>query len=167
MKGTVLLMAIFLVAGLCPASAGESADTAWFDLENCIFCKNLTENPDLLDNMTWKDYDITNGIVTITTVGPEYKEAYLTAQSKMEEIGRKMGTGQIDYSTAKMCGHCQAYGRLMQLGVTFDHVPTDVADILIMTSPKPEVVAEIKSFAKKNEEAMAKMHANEKRTDLE
>ncbi len=151
-----------LLVGWMAAGAGEPTETAWYDMENCVFCKNLKENPGLLDNMTWKHYDITNGIVNVTTIKPEYKEAYLTAQSKMMEVGQKMGTGEIDFATVKMCGHCQAYGRFMQMGVTFDHVPTDVADIVIMTSTKPEVVAEIKQFGKKNEEELAKAHAKEK-----
>jgi hypothetical protein len=162
MKKATLLMVGLLFVGLTMANAGETTETAWFDLENCVFCKQLTEDPGLMKNMTWKNYDLTNGVLTVTTVAPEFKESYLKAQKAMMDVGNKMGTGEIDFATADMCGHCQTYGKLMQMGVVFDHVPTDAADIVVMTSNTPETVAEIKAFAKRNEVEMAKMEEQEK-----
>ena len=90
--------------------------------------------------MKFKNYNITNGVMTITTVDPEHKEAYMRAHKKMEELGTKMMSGEVDPTTVKMCGHCQAYGGFMMKGVVFDYVQSEVGDIVLMTSATPETV---------------------------
>ncbi|UCH83994.1 MAG: hypothetical protein JSW50_16425 [Candidatus Latescibacterota bacterium] len=157
MKRTALLVVGLLFAGLTVVSAGEGTEAKWFDMENCAFCKNVTAEPGLLENMKWKHYNITNGIVTVTTVNPEYKDAYLKAHKAMEEMGTKMMSGEVDPTTVTMCGHCQAYGGFMQKGVTFDYVQADVGDIVVMTSASPETAAEIQKFGARNEKETAKM----------
>ena len=79
------LMTVLLLAGI-PAliSAGE-----WFDMENCEFCKGLMEDPQLLGNMTWEHHMISNGMMTVTTVKPEFMASYKTAMEKMEIVSKK------------------------------------------------------------------------------
>jgi len=62
----------------------------------------------------------------------------------------------------KLCGSCQAYGKLMMSGAKIESVKGSVADVTIMTSDKPELVAEIKAFAQKNRDEMVKMEKAEK-----
>jgi len=149
MKRTALLMVGLLFAGLTVVSAGEGTEAKWFDMKNCAFCKNVMAEKGLLENMKWRNYNITHGMVTVTTVTPEYKDAYMRANKAMEELGTKMMTGGVDPTTVTMCGHCQAYGGFMQKGVTFDYVQADVGDIVVMTSDSPEMVAEIQRYSKK------------------
>jgi hypothetical protein len=157
MKRITLLIVGLLFAGLTVVSAGEGTEAKWFDMENCAFCKNMMAEKGLMEHMKFANYDITNGVVTITTVAPEYKDAYLRATKKMEEMGNKMMSGEVNPMTVKMCGHCRTYGELMMKGVTIDYVRADVGDIVVLTSSTPEMVTEIKQFAKKNESEMAKM----------
>jgi len=141
------------------ASISMADEKPWFDMKGCAFCKNLTTDPDLMKNMTWDHYDISNGVMAVTCVTPAYKESYQKAMSAMQQVGEEMQKGKTD---VPMCGHCQAYGGLMQAGAKFDYVPAKVADIMIITSDKPEVQTMIKKFGQRNREEMAKMEAAEK-----
>ncbi len=157
--GLLFLGAALLVAA---AQATEPGEAMWFDLENCAFCKHLSKDPQLMNNMKWEHHDISNGAVTITVVKPEFKKAYLEAQTAMMDVGKKMQTGELKMADVKMCGHCQTYGKLMQMGAKMEHVQSELAEIVIMTSDNPEVVKEIKGFAQRNRDEMAKMEQAEK-----
>jgi hypothetical protein len=164
MKTMVLMTALFFL-GAALVTAGEQAEKAggmaWFDLENCAFCKHLTKDPQLMDNVKWENYDISNGVITITIVKPEFKKAYMEAEMAMMDLGKKMEAGEISPEKVKMCGHCQAYGKLLTMGANMEHAQGDLAEVMIITSDKPEVVAEIKAFSKRNQEEMAKMEKTE------
>jgi hypothetical protein len=155
----ILFAAVAFTFGVGNAGPGESA---WFDMQGCAFCKNLVKDPALMKNMTWEHYDISNGAVVITTVTPEAKKSYIEAKTAMMDIGKKLETGQLTMDKVPMCGHCQAYGKLMMMGAKIESVEGSQADVIIMTSDKPEVVKEIKAFAQKNRDEMAKMEQAEK-----
>ena len=155
----ILFAAVALLYGVGNAGPGESA---WFDMQGCAFCKNLTKDPALMKNMTWEHYDISNGVCTITTVKPEYKKSYVEARTAMMDIGKKLESGQITIDKVPMCGHCQAYGKIQMMGAKMEWVEGSEADVTIMTSDKPEVVKEIKAFAQRNRDELAKMEQAEK-----
>ena len=155
----ILFATVALLQGV--ANAGPS-ETAWFDMEGCAFCKNLVKDPALMKNMTWEHHDISNGVVAITTVKPESRKAYEEARAAMMDIGNKLETGQLTMDKVPMCGHCQAYGKLMMMGAKMDWVEGSQADVTVITSDKPEIVKEIKAFAQKNRDEMAKMEKAEK-----
>jgi len=158
MKLTKIIMIFAAVMVL--ASVSIAADEKpWFDMKNCAFCKNLTTDPNLLKNMSWEHYDISNGVMVITCVTPAYKESYKNAMAAMQKIGEEMQKGKTD---VPMCGHCQAYGALMMAGAKFEYVPAKVGDIVTITSDKPELLAQIKSYGKRCREEMAKLEAAEK-----
>jgi hypothetical protein len=162
MKSTLMAAALVaFVAAMLPVAA-QSGDAAWFDMQGCAFCKNLVKDPELLKNMSWEHHDIANGALSITVVKPEFKKSYLEAQAAMMEVGKKLQSGELKPEQAPMCGHCQAYGKLMQMGVKMEYVQGAAADVVLMTSDKPEVVKEIKSFAQRNREELAKMEQAEK-----
>jgi hypothetical protein len=155
-KKAMLLVAMLAIAAM--VSAGD-APKAWFDMEGCEFCKHMMTDPKLMDNMTWECHDITNGAVMITTVKPESRKSYDMAMKGMMELGNKMKSGEVDPMKVKMCGHCMAYGQLMEKGMKTDYVMGTNADVTILTSDKPEMVAEIKTFAQKNRDEMKKWEA--------
>lgn len=155
----ILFASLTLLNGVGNAGPGESA---WFDMQGCAFCKNLVKDPALMKNMTWEHYDISNGAVVITTVKPESKKSYVEAKTAMMDIGKKLETGQLTMDKVPMCGHCQAYGKLMMMGAKMESVEGSQADVTILTSDKPEVVKEIKAFAQRNRDEVAKMEQAEK-----
>jgi len=156
------LMLVVVIALMFLVSMVIADDKPWFDMENCSFCQHLIKDPDLMNNMSWKHYDIDDGIMTVTMVKPESQEAYQTAMMKMEEVGKSWEDGNTDI---KMCGQCEYYGMLMTSGAKFQYVDTDAGDIMLITSSDPEVVKKIKHYAAKNREELAKWDEVEMKHD--
>ncbi len=136
-----------------------TGDQPWFDMENCAFCRQLTKDPLLLDNMTWELHEISNGVLTVTMVEPEFRASYVEAQKEMKRVGDELAQGKQDIH---MCGHCETYGRLMMSGAKTEHVSTSMGDISLITSDKPELIAMIKQYGKRTMEELAKMDQTQK-----
>jgi ABC-type sugar transport system ATPase subunit len=75
----------------------------------------------------------------------------------LKGVAKKMQAGELNMAEVTMCGHCQAYGKLMMMGAKSEYVQSDLADIVLLTSDNPETVKEIKAFAQRNRDEMAKM----------
>lgn len=157
MKKSVLQgIVLALVAMAAFALAG---DKPWFDMEKCAFCRTLSQEPHLLENMNMEYHEITNGYLTVTVVKSEFHDSYVRAQKEMQKLAERMAQGEEDIY---VCGHCEAYGNLMMSGAQIEHVSTAFGDILLMTSDKPEIVDMIKKFGSRSKEEMAKMEQREK-----
>jgi len=148
----------FALVLVVPALAGEGHDAgaAWFDMTNCDFCKHLAGAPGLMNHVTWENHAIDDGMLSITTVTPEYRDAFHEANRAMHELGQKMMSGQIDPRTVKMCGHCQAFGGLMMQGAQMKVIQSEQADVevTLVTSGDPAVVAKIHEFNDRNDQEM-------------
>jgi len=68
---TLKLMVLLLA--LTAAAAQAAPADAWFDMDNCGMCKNLTEDAELF----------ANGLVEITTVPAAYAERHQQMMAKM------------------------------------------------------------------------------------
>lgn len=145
-KGITLAMALIIPLAIM------AQDKPWFDMENCAFCKCLTEDPHLIKNMSWEYHDITDGLLSITTVAPEFKESYLKAQKAMEKIAMEMSSGKTGIAT---CGHCDYFGKLMVAGARFEMVESGVGYIMLITTDNPEVLKMIHEFGQRNREEHA------------
>jgi len=166
MKKTTVLAILVLAVGVVVAAFAEegakTSETPWFDMENCAFCKHLLKDPKLLENMIWEHHDISNGLLMVTTVKPEYKKSYQEAMQAMMDLGQKLEKGEVDMKDIKMCGSCQHWGMLEKMGAKFEHVQGKTADIVIMTSDDPEVVKKIKEYGRRSREELAKMEKAKK-----
>ncbi len=152
-KLSVLCAVIFLASAAFAAQ--QSSD--WFDMDNCAMCKHLSNRPEMLENMHWEHHNISNGIVSVTSVKPEYMDEFRKASEGMESIGKRLQKGE----KLPLCPMCTAYGDLMRKGAKLEYVKTRHGEISIMTSDKPKVVGEIKTWAKRTNEEMKKMHEAE------
>lgn len=170
MKKTLLLLAMVLVA--LPALAGEhpaakaaehsaamahKTPSGWFDMENCVFCQNLTNQPGLLEHARWESLPISDGMMTVMTVEPAYADAMAKASAAMEATAARMHSGQMDMSKVKMCGMCQAYGGVMMAGVQPEMVKGQVAEITLMRSTDPKVVEKLHEMARRSTDELAIM----------
>jgi len=72
-----------LLLALTAAAAQAAPADAWFDMDNCGMCKNLTEDAELFANMTWDNQLFANGLVEITTVPAAYAERHQQMMAKM------------------------------------------------------------------------------------
>ena len=171
MRKTTVLAVLVLAVGLAVAAFAEEAteeatekavETPWFDMENCAFCKHLLKDPKLLENMIWENHDISNGLLMVTTVKPEFKKSYQEAMQAMMDLGQKLEKGEVDMKDIKMCGSCQHWGMLVEMGTKFEHIQGKTADIMLLTSDKPEVVKKIQEYGQRSREELAKMEAEKK-----
>lgn len=158
MKLNRLLVIIAAIMLVCSAVA-FAQEKPWFDMQNCSFCKNLLTDPKLLENMTWDQYDISNGMISVTTVTPEFMESYKKVMDEIEKVSQELSKGRTDLP---MCGSCEYYGKMMFAGVKFETIPTKVGEITLVTSDKPEGIDMIRKYAQRSREEMAKMMVPEK-----
>ena len=76
-----------LLAALLAAVLAMAGEKPWFDMENCDFCKHLMTDPHLMENMNWEQYELSNGLLVVTTVKPEYVESFEMAMKEMKNLG--------------------------------------------------------------------------------
>ncbi len=148
---TAIVFCGLLVAPLASVSAGQ--DKAWFDMENCGMCKNMSAEKGLMENMQWESHAIENGMISVTTVNPDYEEAFARSHKKMEETGALLMKGE----KMDLCGFCQSFGSLMMSGAKMENVESKAGHIMLMTSSNPEVVKNIHAHVKRTNAEMAKM----------
>ena len=153
----VAVCAVTVLASVALAGHPMKSESGWFDFDNCAFCKNLIEDPELLTHATWETHAIKNGMMNIITVDPAYAESMATAEKKMSDLGMKIQSGEVNPMGLEMCGSCQATGMLMMSGVDMERVQGDAATVTLMTSDDAEIVAKLQDVAKRNTEEMALM----------
>ncbi|MCZ6766448.1 MAG: hypothetical protein O7D32_05900 [bacterium] len=144
-----LLTMVVLLVGV----ASMAGETAWFDMTSCDMCKSMSSTEGLMDHMTWNQYDLSNGVISVTTVEPAYLDKYRAAHAEMGKAMESMEKGE----KTSLCGSCTYLGMCMQKGASHDYVETETGDIFIVTASNPELVAELQTWAKRNREEMAKM----------
>ena len=128
------------------AMAGEHAgDKAWFDAEGCAMCSNMAAEDKLLDHMSWETHLLANGMLTVTTIDPEYAEAFARAHKNMEKTGAKLMAGE----QMNLCGFCMSMGGLFMSGAKMQNVETKAGHIGIITSDNEEVVSKIHEHAER------------------
>jgi len=147
------LMLVILIA----ASIGIAEDKPWFDMGNCDFCSKMS--PELMANMQYEQYRISNGLMVLTIVKPEYKDECLKALAAMEQLGKDIQEGKV--TDVKMCGHCEYYGKMMEAGAKMEHISAGPAEIDLITSDDPEVLKMINIYADNNDKAMAEFEKKE------
>ncbi len=151
MSRRILIISLVALVAAGVSVAGEEG--AWFDMQNCAMCQNLTDVEGMIDNISWKQYNINAGIVSIANVDGEYLTQYRTAHEGMSKTGeRMMGGEKLD-----MCGSCTALGMCFMKGAQAEYVETDTGDLMILTSDDPELVKELQQWAARNTEEMKKM----------
>ena len=158
MKKTLVLMAMVLLA--MPALAADhplKTPSGWFDMSNCVFCKNLIADPELLHHAQWETLPTATGMVMVMAVEPEWAAKMDKANAAMEATGAKLHSGEIKMADAKMCGFCTAYGELMMGGVKFETIKGDVADLTLASSSDAKMVEKMHMIAKRNTDEMAIM----------
>lgn len=152
-KMLFLTLSIMLFLGL---SMIQAEDKAWFDMENCGMCKHIGAEEHLMENMTWEQYHIKNGIISISRVNPEFMEAYERSSMNMMKTGEKLMTGE----QIEMCGSCVHLGSLFAKGLQSEQVKMKDGGIMLFTSDNTEVIAALHEWADKNSAEMKKMDAN-------
>ncbi len=153
-KTTPLTIAVLVC--LLALSVSASDEKPWFDMENCVFCKHIAEDMEIIEHMSTKYHIIEEGALSVTVVDPEWKDKMLAMQKKMQETGEKMMTGT---EMPPMCRHCATYGELLMAGAHMERVDSEAGQIVLWTSEDPELVAKIRAFAQRTNAEMEKFMA--------
>ena len=135
----VFCVGLLVAVGMSIGDEGKS----WFDIHNCGMCKNMAAEEGLMDNLNWETHKISNGMVTITTIGTGYQEKFERATKNMQATAQKMMAGE----EVHLCGFCTSYGNLMMAGVSSDIVESEVGVIQLITSNDEAVVKQIHDHA--------------------
>jgi len=152
--GVVALVALVALA-LTVTAAGE--DQAWFDLDNCAICKNLSAEKGLIDNIQWESHLIASGMLSVAKVPAEYEEVYNRASKNMQASVMKMQQGE----PAKLCGFCMSYGKLAMSGAKVEEVHSKVGHIGLVTSADENVVKMIHAHGQRTIDEYKKMQAEQ------
>jgi hypothetical protein len=150
LRSAVVLIAMFILFSMTVAE-----DKPWFDMEKCELCKPFMEVPGLMMSMEYEQYELENGIVTISRVSEGSLPAYREAVAKMMAKIEKLEQGEQMY----LCGMCTAHGELLMKGAKMEYIETEHGDLTLITSTDPELAAEIKAFAKRSQDEWKKMEA--------
>jgi len=156
MRKTGILLGFIAVIAL--AGGVSAGDKPWLDPQNCAMCKSLVAVPDLMMNMAWEHHNISNGIVSVTTVNEGYLDAYRAASEEMGETAKKVMSGEV----TNVCGMCSALAGLMKKGAKPEYVMTHDGTIMLVTAQDPEIVGELHKWADHTNAELAKMVENQK-----
>ncbi len=159
MKRALLFTGLILAFLGAIALAGDQ--TAWFDMNNCEMCQIWFGDAQMMQAMKWEQHKTKDGMLSITTVAPEYLDKYREADKAASKLGDTLRSGY----QATLCGCCSVMGTSMAHGATMEHILTDNGSVLLLTVDKPEVVEEIHAIVDRNKMEMAKMMGEPKEHD--
>lgn len=150
-----ILLNVALVLMLTTGIAVADSDS-WFDMQNCEICVGMTENPELMQNMTWNHYDVDNGMVSVTNVEPAFLDAYNKAHAKMDVAIKRAQAGEA----LNMCNMCKGIGGFSMAGAKMESVESGNVFIGLTTASDPKVVDMIHTWAERTRSEMMKMSEN-------
>ncbi len=149
----VLLPVAFLILVAWPIQAQEKAAPKFLDPAYCYFCQPLTQTEGLMDNLTFENLKIKNGVVAVTTYKPGWKDKYKAASAEMQQRWQT-------YDPTKpqpMCGLCTAWTKLPMDKLSMESVEFNGGEMGLTTSADPALVAQMHEIADKTNAAMAEM----------
>lgn len=123
----------------------QETEAIWFDLDNCAICKNMASMKHEMHKIEWESHMLDNGMISIAKVPDDMKDAMKKAEEGVQATVAKMGQGE----QLEMCGYCQNYGKLMDMGASFKEIKTMGVNISVVTSSDPDVVKEIQAMGKR------------------
>ena len=138
---TATVVVLTLLAAV--VSAGENAP--WVDMGNCPICKNVSSEDGLMENMTWEHHVTATGVMTVSTVKPEFQERFEHAKGKMKKLLGKLVAGE----SLEVCGYCSSLSSLLKKGAKAENVITATSDIMLISSTDEAMIAKIHTHANK------------------
>jgi len=151
-KAVMILLPVAIVA-LAGVILQAEEGAKWLDPQNCYFCKPLTETEGLMEHVGWENYKIANGMVSVTTYAPEWKDKAKAASAAM----KKLWDGYDPAKPVHMCGMCQAFTKLPMDKIKMESVEFSGGELSLSTSDDPAIVATLHEMVDKTAAEMAIM----------
>lgn len=150
MKTLFTVAILALTASWATLASAESLDEAMLaDMEKCAVCKHLTDNPALLEQMTWETFKIDNGAMCVTTAPKEMKSEFDALGQKVKSAMEQVKADKQAGKDVEVCELCASMGALMETGAKEKEIKTATGSIHLMTSDDPTVVQKIHANADK------------------
>ena len=99
-RKNLLTPLLLLVLLFSLTTAGDQAP--WVDMEGCPICSNVISQEGLMQNMKWEHHLTATGMLTVSTVNPEYDDKFIAADAGMKKIVDKIMNGE----EVEICGYC-------------------------------------------------------------
>ncbi len=130
-----LCLLLMLVA---PAAfGGEKAP--FVDMLGCPICQNVSNEKGLMENMKWEHHLTGTGVITVSTVKPEYQPQFDRAKAGMLDlVGKVLAGEEMD-----ICSYCTSVTSLVMEGAKVDHITTHGADVMVVSSTEEELIQKI------------------------
>jgi hypothetical protein len=147
----VMVLGIVISTGLFHDVSAQDKEKqekgpAWFDMDHCAICKNLASMKNDIPKIKSDTQMLDNGIIMISVVPRKMREAMEQAEKGMQATIEELESGK----PLELCGFCQNYGNLMQMGANFKEIETVGVNLTLITSSDPEVVKKIQAFGKQS-----------------
>ena len=155
-RSSLFLVAALLVAALSVSGlAGDKS--AWFDKDKCEFCKIWSENPEFQQGLVWKMTETADGVLSVMAVDGKHALAFHKANAANDELMQKLIYKEIKGEKPQLCGSCSTLVSFFPRGAKMHHMDAANSHIMLLTSGKATVVADMHKWAQRNQEEMAKL----------
>ncbi len=131
-------LCLLLMLVVPAAFGGEEAP--FVDMLNCPICKNVSNEKGLMENMTWEHHLTATGIMTVSTVKPEYQPQFDRAKAGMKDLVGKVLAGE----KMDICDYCTSITSLLKEGAKADNITTHGADVMVISSTDKEMIQKIR-----------------------
>jgi hypothetical protein len=128
---------------------------AWFDVDHCDICKNMASMKTDMHKIKWDVKMLDDGMLMVSVVPKKMKAEMDKAQVGVQATVKKLESGE----KLDLCGFCQSYGNLMEMGADIEDVELVGVNVTIIRSTDPEVVKKIQAFGKQSKTEHNKMLA--------
>lgn len=159
---TLATMSILVVAALATAEEKKTAEKPWYDMQNCVFCKELTAQPGLMEHMKHDYHNVSTGTISVLQVDASHMDAFKKAMVGMQSVAGKMEQGKMPY----MCQHCEMMGSLMMnSNIKIDQIETNFGSLTVYATQDSATMAMLHEFATRSNEEGKKMMAEMMKTE--
>ncbi len=147
MKILLTVAVLALTTSWVTLASAEVDEAMMAEMENCAVCKHLTDNPALLEQMTWETFKIDNGALCVTTAPKEMKGEFNALSEKMKSAMEQVKADKQAGKDVEVCELCSSMGAIMETGAKEKEIKTANGCIHMMTSDDPAVVQKIHANA--------------------
>lgn len=141
-------------AQTCCKSKACSQQVGWFDAGACDICKPMHAHPELMTSMKWETHKIKNGMLMVATIPAEHQKKFARLCAKIHKQGEELVASGAALS---LCGFCDSYGKLKQVGAQEEKIKTDFGSITILSAKDATVVKRIHTHAERCQEESKKL----------
>ncbi len=150
---TLLVLTLFAIIACGAMIVAQDAEKPWFDLKNCVFCKEIEAQPGLKDHMRHEYHPIHDGLVSISYIDKDWWDEFAGAQAGMQKVAGNMNPTSLP----PMCQHCSKIGEFYMKGVKMEEIRSEQAIVVVYSHTDAAVVKDIQAWGARTADELKKM----------